>query len=113
MPIIIIIIRYIYIIIKQLPLCFSSGISVLKSQGLSLKRAVINAGNSIFTTGQIYVDLSRLISLKGLYLINYDPSFVKVNETTVIEYNRLRALFRPDLSTIKTVLVMHTSQLTN
>ena len=65
-----------------------------------MKNAVIDAGNSIFTTGQIYVALSRLTSLKRLYLINYDPSSVKANETAIIEYNRLRGLFRPDLSTI-------------
>ena len=70
------------------------------SQGLSLKNAAIDAGNSIFTTGQIYVALSRLTSLKGLYLINYDPSSVKANETAIVEYNKLRGLFRPDLSTI-------------
>ena len=72
-----------------------------KIQGLSLKNAVIDSsGNSFFTTDQIYVALSRLISLKGLYLINYHPSYVKANEKAIIKYNRLRGLFWPDLSTI-------------
>ena len=87
-----------YIIRKQFALCLSYAVTVHKSQGLSLKNAVIDAGNSIFTTGQIYVALSRLTSLKGLYLINYDPFSVKANETSIIEYNRSRGLY--DLSTI-------------
>ena len=85
---------------KQFPLCLSYAITRHKSQGFSLKNAVIDASNSIFTTGQIYVTLSRLNSLKWLYLINYDPSSVKANETAIIEYNRLRGLFRADLLTI-------------
>ena len=59
-----------------------------------------STGHSIFTTGQIYVALSWLTSLKGSYLINYHLSSVKANETAIIEYNRLRGLFWPDLSTI-------------
>jgi len=40
---------------------------------LSLQNAIIDIGNSIFNCSQVYV-ASRVTSLEGLYLINYDPS---------------------------------------
>ncbi|XP_054015920.1 ATP-dependent DNA helicase PIF1-like, partial [Hylaeus anthracinus] len=76
------------------------GLTIHKSQGLSLQNAVIEASNSIFTCGQIYVALSRMTTLQGLHLINYDPSSVKAQESAIIEYNRLRTKYRPDLMTI-------------
>ncbi|EZA51529.1 ATP-dependent DNA helicase PIF1, partial [Ooceraea biroi] len=63
-----------YVIRKQFPLSLSYGITIHKSQGLSLQHAIMDIGNCIFNKGQAYVALSRVISLKGLYLINYDPS---------------------------------------
>ena len=89
-----------FVIRKQFPICLSYGITIHKSQGLSLQNAVVEAGNSIFTCGQIYVALSRVTTLQGLHLINYDPSSVKAQESAIIEYNRLRKKYRPDLMTI-------------
>ena len=89
-----------FVIRKQFPICLSYGITIHKSQGLSLKHAVVKAGNSIFSCGQIYVALSRVTTLNGLHLINYDPSSVKANELAIIEYNRLRTQYRPDLINI-------------
>lgn len=37
--------------------------------------------------------MSRLTSIEGLHLINYDPASVKANELAIIEYNRLRTLY--------------------
>ena len=89
-----------FVIRKQFPICLSFSITIHKSQGLSLQNAVVEAGNSIFTCGQIYVALSRVTTLQGLHLINYDPSSVKAQESAIIEYNRLRKKYRPDLITI-------------
>ncbi|KYN05749.1 ATP-dependent DNA helicase PIF1 [Cyphomyrmex costatus] len=89
-----------YVIRKQFPICLSYGMTIHKSQGLSLKYAIVEAGNSIFSCGQVYVALSRVTNLNGLYLINYDPSSVKANELAIIEYNRLRLQYRPDLLNI-------------
>ena len=41
------------------------GITIHKSQGLSLENAVIEAGNNIFSNGQTYVALSRVTKLEG------------------------------------------------
>lgn len=90
-------IDHIYVIRKQFPLSLSYGITIHKSQGLSLNNAVVDAGNSIFSCGQVYVALSRVTTLEGLHLINFDPFSVKANELAVIEYNRLRRRYRSDL----------------
>ncbi|KYN28526.1 DNA repair and recombination protein pif1, mitochondrial [Trachymyrmex cornetzi] len=63
-----------------------------KSQGLSLQNAVIDLGNNVFSCGQAYVALSRVTSLDGLYLINFDPSSVFASEKAIIEYNRLKRI---------------------
>ena len=48
-----------FVIRKQFPICLSYGITIgLKTQGLSLQNAVIEAGNSRFTCGQIYVGVT-------------------------------------------------------
>lgn len=93
----------VYVVRKQFPLCLSYGITLHKSQGLSLDHVAIDAGNSIFTCGQTYVGLSRVTTLDGLHLINFDPHSVKADELAIIEYNRLRQKFRSDLGPIKYV----------
>jgi len=71
-----------YVIKKQFPLSlrFPYGITVHKSQGLSLQNAIMDIGNSVFINGQVYVALSRVTSLDGLHLINFAPSSVSASE---------------------------------
>jgi hypothetical protein len=52
---------------KQYPVRLAWAITIHKSQGLTFKRAVIDAGAS-FAAGQVYVALSRCTSLEGLVL---------------------------------------------
>ena len=75
-----IIMKTVYILRKQFPICLSDGITIHKSQGLSLKNAVVEAGKSIFSYGQTYVALSRVTSIEGLHLINFDPSCIMADE---------------------------------
>ena len=49
------------------------SITIHKSQGLTLRNVVVDIGNSVFCCGQTYVALSRVTSLAGLNLINFDP----------------------------------------
>ena len=51
----------------QYPLRLAWAITIHKSQGLTFKKAIIDAGDS-FAPGQVYVALSRLTSLDGLVL---------------------------------------------
>ncbi len=52
---------------SQYPLRLAWAITIHKSQGLTFRKAIIDAGSS-FAAGQVYVALSRLTSLDGLVL---------------------------------------------
>ncbi|KYM98499.1 ATP-dependent DNA helicase PIF1 [Cyphomyrmex costatus] len=86
----------VYVTRKQFPLSLSYGITIHKSQGLSLQNAVMDLGNNVFSCGQVYVALSRVTSLDGLHLINFDPSSVFASEIAIIEYNRLKRIGKPE-----------------
>jgi ATP-dependent DNA helicase PIF1 len=53
----------------QFPFKYGWGITVHKSQGMTLENAAIDPGNGFFAHGQAYVALSRLKSLEGLALM--------------------------------------------
>lgn len=71
---------------EQLPLLVCYAISIHKSQGLSLQKASINIGSKIFTQGQAYVALSRIVSLEGLYIESFDKRSFIVDDKVVDFY---------------------------
>ena len=87
-----------FVIRRQFPVSSAYAITVHKSQGLTLHNVLVDIGNNIFTCGQAYVAMSRVTSLSGLHLINFDPRSIKALDSAVIEYNYLRKTFRPTLS---------------
>lgn len=64
----------------QIPLILAYSCTFHKVQGATLDCAVINLGKSIFTSGMGYVGLSRIRTLDGLYLSDFDPSKIKPNQ---------------------------------
>lgn len=78
------------IAIKQLPLIYAWAITIHKAQGVTLDKAYIDIGNQIFECGQTYVALSRVKSLDGLYLKNFDLNKIKVNKKVQEFYELLK-----------------------
>jgi len=57
------------------------GITIHKAQGLSLSSVIVDVGPGIFGCGMIYVALSRVTSLAGLYLIDLDRKKFSVTKS--------------------------------
>ena len=89
-----------YVIRQQFPITIAYSITIHKSQGLTLRDVVVDIGNSVFTCGQAYVALSRVTSLSGLHLINFDPRSIKALNSAVAEYTYLRKRFTPMLPSL-------------
>jgi len=82
---------------EQYPLRLAYGITIHKSQGMTLEKLIVDC-DRIFECGQVYVALSRIKSLDGLYLKSFNPKKVLANEEVVNFYNKLKASTEPLLS---------------
>lgn len=76
--------------ITQVPLRLAWAITVHKSQGMYLDEAVIDLARA-FEYGQGYVALSRLRSLKGLYLLGLNERALRVHPKAVEKDAEFRA----------------------
>ena len=78
----------------QFPLMLAWACTIHKVQGLSLDKAVSSFNllkQRSFNNGQMYVALSRVTSLNGLFLTGkYKSSVIKADSRALDEYNRLR-----------------------
>ncbi len=64
---------------SQLPLMLCWAITFHKSQSTTLNKAILDLGGA-FCDHMVYVGLSRLRSLDGLYLTSFDPAKITVNK---------------------------------
>lgn len=74
---------------SQFPLRLAYGITIHKSQGMTLDRLVVDCSR-IFERGQSYVAMSRVKTLEGLYLKNFEPEKVLVDNRVAEFYENLR-----------------------
>ena len=79
----------------QFPLRLCWTMTIHKSQGLTIDRAVIDIGKSDIGIGMTYVALSRLKTIDGLFL-KYKPydRYQKINDSTML---RLRQIAENEL----------------
>jgi len=94
------VLKGIYYTRKQFPVMLAFAITIHKSQGLSLESVIVDAGESTFGCGMVYVALSRVTSLNGLHLIDISREKIKCDQKAIAEYNRLRCLYTPHLGNI-------------
>lgn len=73
----------------QIPLILAWGITIHKAQGLTLNEAIIDVGSDLFEAGQMYVALSRLKSLDGLYLEEFSIDSIKINYKVLNYYKNM------------------------
>jgi len=64
--------------VQYIPLKPAWAVTIHKSQGMTLDRCALSLKH-IFTAGQAYVALSRVRSLNGLHLLEWDPKSVFAN----------------------------------
>lgn len=68
---------------SQYPLRLAWAITIHKSQGLTFEKVMIDAG-AAFSSGQVYVALSRCTSLEGIVLLSkIQPSAIYSNENVI------------------------------
>ena len=72
----------------QFPLKLAYGITIHKSQGMTLDELVVDCSR-IFERGQAYVAMSRVKTLDGLYLKNFSKDKVMVDEHVAEFYSTL------------------------
>ena len=68
----------------QFPLRLAWAITIHKSQGLTFEKVMIDAG-AAFSSGQVYVALSRCTSLDGIVLLSKIPSAAIYSNENVIK----------------------------
>ena len=74
----------------QIPLILCWAATIHKVQGLSLDAAVMDLGKDVFEPGMAYVALSRVRTLNGVALLNFQPKKMTANKRVHEEMARLR-----------------------
>ena len=74
---------------RQFPLILAWATTIYKVQGLTTDKIVVSFAGK-FSGGQAYVALSRVKTLDGLHILDFDAKKIQVNKEVNDEMNRLR-----------------------
>jgi PIF1-like helicase/helitron helicase-like protein len=77
----------------QFPLQNAFALTVHKTQGLTLPHATISLDIQMFANGQAYVAMSRATSWQNLQISSFDPDAIKVDNSMLLELNKLHQKF--------------------
>ena len=77
--------------------------TIHKIQGSTLDCAAIDIGQTVFEYGQTYVALSRVRSLEGLYLLNFNASKIRANPKVVAFYKSVESSMAKPVETVTIV----------
>jgi hypothetical protein len=77
----------------QFPLQNAFALTVHKTQGLTLPHATISLDIQMFANGQAYVAMSRATSWQNIQITSFDPDAIKVDNSMLLELNRLQQKF--------------------
>jgi ATP-dependent DNA helicase PIF1 len=75
--------------LTQIPLIIAFAQSVHKSQGAEFDCAILDIGENIFEFNQIYVALSRIRTLQGVYLLAFDPESIRAHPDALDFYHNI------------------------
>ena len=74
---------------RQFPLVLTWATTIHNIQGLTLNQIVVDMKGHAFSAGQAYVAFSRVKSLEGLFIKNFNPTSIKISAPVVAEMERL------------------------
>ena len=77
----------------QFPLQNAFALTVHKTQGLTLPHATVTLDDQMFANGQAYIAMSRAKSWQNLEILSFNPDAIKVDNSMLVELNRLQHLF--------------------
>ncbi|EFP06242.1 hypothetical protein CRE_06741 [Caenorhabditis remanei] len=78
----------------QFPSESAAAVTIHKAQGLTLDNVIMKT-SSIFANSQMYVGASRVKTMAGLHLIDFDATKVQIDQGALTEYERLRSSTLP------------------
>jgi ATP-dependent DNA helicase PIF1 len=79
------------ICVYQLPLMLAWATTINKIQGSTLTSVEIDIGSTIFTYAQVYVALSRVKTLDGLYIKSFEPNKIMADPVVKNFYESLNS----------------------